>query len=102
MAIALVAVILLISCLSFHQNDPFPTELDDPEHTLAYYGVTDGADILVNEVDVDALEREKARQTEEHSRRVEEQEHHVAVLQSMKKNDHSINLVASEMAQNKI
>ena len=84
------------------ENDPFPTELDDADHTLAYYGVTDGAEILVNEVDVEAEERERARQTEEHNRRVEEQEKHVAVLQSMQKNDHRINLVATEMSQNKI
>ena len=84
------------------ETDPFPTELDDADHTLAYYGVTDGAEILVNEVDVEAEERERARQTEEHNRRVEEQEKHVAVLQSMQKNDHRINLVATEMSQNKI
>jgi len=76
--------------------------LDDADHTLAYYGVTDGAEILVNEIDVDAREREKARQTEEHNQRVEEQEQHVAVLQSMQKNDHRINLLATEMSQKKI
>ena len=78
------------SLICVSQGDPFPTELDDAEHTLAYYGVTDGAEILVNEIDVEAREREKARQTEEHRRRVEEQEQHVAVLQSMQKNDHRI------------
>jgi len=84
------------------EGDPFPSELDDADHTLAYYGVTDGAEILVNEIDVDAREREKARQTEEHNQRVEEQEQHVAVLQSMQKNDHRINLLATEMSQKKI
>lgn len=64
--------------------------------------MTDGAEILVNEVDVEALEREKARQTEEHSKRVEEQEQHVAVLQSMQKNDHRMNFVAAEVSQAKI
>ncbi|KAL7533956.1 hypothetical protein ACHAXR_005549 [Thalassiosira sp. AJA248-18] len=84
------------------EGDPFPTELDDADHTLAYYGVTDGAEILVNEVDIEAREREKARQSEDHIRRVEEQEQHVAVLQSVQRNDHRINLVAAEMSQNKI
>mmetsp|Transcript_8041 Transcript_8041/g.19802 ORF Transcript_8041/g.19802 Transcript_8041/m.19802 type:complete len:280 (+) Transcript_8041:2-841(+) len=72
------------------ENDPFPTELDDADHTLSYYGVTDGAEILVNEIDIEAREREKAQKTEEHDRRVEEQEQHVTVLQSMQKNDHRI------------
>ncbi|KAL9186960.1 hypothetical protein ACHAXT_010680 [Thalassiosira profunda] len=84
------------------EGDPFPTELDDAEHTLAYYGVTDGSEILVNEIDVEARERDKARELEEHSRRVEEQEQHVAVLQSMQKNDHRMNLAAAELAQTNI
>jgi len=69
------------------ENDPFPTEMNDDDHTLAYYGVTDGAEILVNEVDVEAQEREKIRQSEEHNKRVKEQEQHVAVIQSMQKNE---------------
>ncbi len=80
------------------EGDPFPSELDDAEHSLFYYGVNDGAEILVNEVDVDALEREKARQLEDHSRRVKEQEQHVTVLQSMQKNDQRINALAAEMS----
>ena len=69
------------------ESDPFPTEMNDDDHTLAYYGVTDGAEILVNEVDVEAQEREKIRQLEEHNKRVQEQEQHVAVIQSMQKNE---------------
>ena len=84
------------------EDDPFPSELDDAEHSLFYYGVNDGAEILVNEIDVEALEREKARQLEDHSRRVKEQEQHVTVLQSMKKNDQRINALATEMAQNRV
>jgi len=84
------------------ETDPFPTELDDEDHTLAYYGVTDGAEVLMNEIDVEARAREKARQSEEHDRRVEEQEQHVAVLQSMQKSDHRTNLLATEMSQNKV
>ncbi len=56
----------------------------------------------MNGIDVEACERERARQTEEHSRRVEEQEQQVAVLQSMQKKDHRMKLVATEMSQNKI
>ena len=84
------------------EGDPFPSELDDAEHSLFYYGVNDGAEILVNEIDVEALEREKARELEDHSRRVKEQEQHVTVLQSMKKNDQRINTLAAEMAQTRV
>ena len=89
----------LFSINSFRQGDPFPTELDDADHTLEYYGVSDGAEILVNEIDVEAREREKARRIEEHNRRVEEQEQHVTVLQSMQKNDHRSNLLPSDASQ---
>ncbi len=84
------------------KNDPFPTELDDADYTLAYYGVPDGAEILVNEIDVAARERERARQTENHIRRVKEQEQHVTVMQAVQKNDHRINLAATEVSQNTI
>jgi hypothetical protein len=82
------------------KNDPFPTELDDADYTLAYYGVPDGAEILVNEIDVEARERERARQTEDHIRRVKEQEQHVTIMQAVQKNDHRINLAATDVSQN--
>jgi hypothetical protein len=84
------------------EGDPFPSELDDAEHSLFYYGVNDGAEILVNEVDVEALEREKARQLEDHNRRIKEQEQHVTVLQSMQNSDQRINALAAEMSQNRV
>lgn len=84
------------------KNDPFPTELDDADYTLAYYGVPDGAEILVNEIDVEAKERERARQTEDHIRRVKELEQHVTIMQALQKNDHRINLAATDVSQNKI
>jgi len=31
------------------KDDPFPTALDDDMCTLSYYGVTDGAEVLMNE-----------------------------------------------------
>lgn len=84
------------------EGDPFPTELEDTEHSLFYYGVSDGAEILVNEIDVVAVEREKARQANDHSRRVEEHERHVTALQSIQKNDHRMNALAAELSQNKV
>jgi hypothetical protein len=84
------------------EGDPFPTELEDAEHSLFYYGVSDGAEILVNEIDVVAVEREKARQANDHSRRIEEHERHVAALQSIQKNDQRMNALAAEMSRNKV
>lgn len=55
--------------------------------------MTDGAEILVNEIDVEAIERERARKAKEHSRRIEEQEQHISVVHSMQKSEHRIGQV---------
>lgn len=52
----------------------FPTPLDDDEHTLAYFGVTDGSDILMNEVDLEAQQRQDQKRLELHERMMKEQE----------------------------
>jgi hypothetical protein len=52
----------------------FPTPLDDDEHTLAYFGVTDGSDILMNEVDLEAQQREEQKRLDLHERMMKEQE----------------------------
>jgi hypothetical protein len=61
--------------------------------------VPDGAEILVNEIDLEARERERARQSEDHIRRVKEQEQHVTIMQAMQKNDHRINLAPTDISQ---
>lgn len=61
--------------------------------------MTDGAEILVNEVDTEAEEREKARRAEDHRRRIEEQEQHISVVQSVQKSEHRVSSVAADMAQ---
>ncbi|KAL7521866.1 hypothetical protein ACHAWX_006558 [Stephanocyclus meneghinianus] len=81
------------------EGDPFPSELDDDDNNLAYYGVTDGAEILVNEVDVEAKEREKTREAEEHTRRIEKHEHYISIVQSAQKNDRRIGGVATDTMQ---
>ena len=62
----LVGYLTCIFCMQRAQNDAFPTELDDDEHTLAYYGVSDGADILMNEIDV--ADRQRQQQKAEQAR----------------------------------
>ena len=39
-------------------TDAFPLAMDDDENTLAYYGVSDGAEILMNEQDVQQREKD--------------------------------------------
>ena len=53
-------------------GDPFPTELDDDDNTLLYYGVSDGAEILMNEVNVDARKRNEEREKALQEWRIEE------------------------------
>ncbi|CAB9511743.1 Tubulin-specific chaperone E [Seminavis robusta] len=54
--------------------DAFPTELDDDEHTLAYYGVSDGATIFMNEIDLDAIKRQQEKVKQEQLSNLERQE----------------------------
>lgn len=56
----------------------------------------------MNEIDVEAREREKTREAEDHIRRVKEQEQHVAVLQSIQKKEQHVNLAASLISQKEI
>ena len=53
--------------------DAFPTELDDDDNALSYYGVTDGAEILMNEIDVEARKRDEEREKALQEQRIEEQ-----------------------------
>ena len=52
----------------------FPIALDDDDHTLAYFGVNDGSEILMNEVDVEAQRREEFQRRELYERQIKEQE----------------------------
>ena len=62
--------------------DAFPTELDDDDNAFSYYGVTDGAEILMNEIDVEARKRDEEREKILQERRIEEQERTATALQS--------------------
>ena len=62
--------------------DAFPTELDDDDNALSYYGVTDGAEILMNEIDVEARKRDVEREKALQEQRIEEQERTATALQA--------------------
>jgi Leucine-rich repeat (LRR) protein len=52
-------------------TDAFPVAMDDDENTLAYYGVSDGAEILMNEQDVQQQEKQAEQELVD---RMEQQE----------------------------
>ena len=67
-----------------NESDPFPTELDKDENTLAFYGVPDGAKIYMNEVDIEAKHREAQREVDAFHQRIKEQEYEAHSLQAAK------------------
>ena len=99
-------ILLFISpCCNFlycYQGDAFPTELHDNENTLSYYGVTDGAEILMNEIDLKAQEREEKREIEMHNKRIEEQEMDSNALQALQKSEMRARSIAAEHASSYI
>eukprot|EP00980_Cylindrotheca_fusiformis_P024244 scaffold11680_cov142-Cylindrotheca_fusiformis.AAC.2 len=71
------------------ERDAFPAELDNDDNTLNYYGVCDGAEILMNEVDAEARELEARRLKEEQERKIVEQENEVTAMQELQKKNKS-------------
>ena len=67
------------------EADAFPVELDNDGNNLNYYGVCDGAEILMNEIDLDAQRLETKRLEEEMERKMEEQERDAAAMQELKR-----------------
>lgn len=54
--------------------DAFPEAMDCDDHTLHSYGVPDGAEILMNEINLEALAREQQLATHALAERVDQQE----------------------------
>ena len=48
--------------------------MDDDENTLDFYGVCDGSEILMNEIDIKARMEESKRRAETQERKLAEQE----------------------------
>jgi Ubiquitin-like domain len=67
------------------EKSTFPEPLDRDDYTLADYGVSDGAEILMNEIDVKFLEKERERQAQESVERLEKQESEAYKLSERKK-----------------
>ena len=56
------------------QDDPFPIELDNDDNNLNYYGVCDGAEILMNEIDLSTKQQEEKLLKEQHEQQILKEE----------------------------
>mmetsp|Transcript_2947 Transcript_2947/g.8036 ORF Transcript_2947/g.8036 Transcript_2947/m.8036 type:complete len:602 (-) Transcript_2947:50-1855(-) len=73
-------------CLRFHTDkaDSFPIEMDEDDRTLDYYGLCDGAEVLVDEVDVRARELDAKRNDEDLEKRMSELDRSIKAMQNVK------------------
>jgi hypothetical protein len=60
-------------------------ELDDDENPLNFYGVCDGAEILMNELDVKAQNQEANQLAEEQERKIAQQERDICALKELQR-----------------
>ena len=67
------------------QTDAFPTELEDDNNTLDYYGLSDGAEILMEEIDATKKDREFKSSAEERDRKIAEQERAFCAMQELQR-----------------
>lgn len=82
------------------EGDAFPIELDDDENTLGYYGVRDGAEILMNEVDVSARNQEEMKKKMDIEKRIENEQQNAA--QAVKYNEIRAHAIAAQNASKQI
>ena len=66
------------------KDSGFMTALDDDENALAYFGVGDGAEIYMNELDVKSLAKEKAKAEKEQDERMKAEEAGVKAMRDAK------------------
>jgi hypothetical protein len=64
--------------------DSFPIEMEEDSKTLDYYGLCDGAEVLVDEVDLRARALDSKRNEEQLEERILEHDRSIAVLQNAK------------------
>ena len=66
-------------------SSSLPTPLDDNDRSLDYYGVSDGAEILVHEIDERHVELERKRAQQDLESRIDEQQAQLEQFQLQKK-----------------
>eukprot|EP00979_Chaetoceros_neogracilis_P004121 scaffold720_cov157-Chaetoceros_neogracile.AAC.3 len=84
------------------EGDDFPNPMDDDENTLAYYGVNNGAEILMNEVDIKAQRDEDAKKKKMRNREFDEQEKRSNAIHAIRKKDVRAQVAGAESASNRL
>ena len=56
------------------EDGDLPTSLEDDEHTLLYYGVSDGATIYMNEMDVEELQQQRQQSQQDLETKLKQEE----------------------------
>lgn len=81
-----------VDLMSLHfrtEADAFPLELADDSNSLKYYGVCDGAEILMNEVDIEAKMLEAQRLEEIQTQKIVQQERDATAMQELQRQNKS-------------
>lgn len=86
----------------FPQGDAFPTELDDDDNTLGYYGVSDNAEILMNEIDVKNQALEEEKRTKERKQIIKDQENRSNTIHAIRQKEIHASTVAAGNASNRL
>ncbi len=73
-----------IISLRFRTDSSLPIEMEDDSKTIDYYGLCDGAEILVDEIDLRARALDMKRNDEQLEERISELGKNIAMLQSAK------------------
>ena len=76
--------------------------MDDDDNTLAYYGVNDGSEILMNEIDLEAKKRQEEREIKLRNKLIDEQEKSSNSRREAQKNEMKAQVAAVEMAAERL
>jgi len=66
-------------------DDAFPTELNEDTYTLAYYGITDSGEVLMNELELDALKGNEEKKQSLYQKQLSEQERETSKMQKIRR-----------------
>mmetsp|Transcript_14223 Transcript_14223/g.21021 ORF Transcript_14223/g.21021 Transcript_14223/m.21021 type:complete len:101 (-) Transcript_14223:418-720(-) len=67
------------------KDDAFPTELNEDTYTLAYYGITDSGEVLMNELDLEALKESEEKKHDLYEKKISKQENETSIMQEIQR-----------------
>lgn len=85
-----------------NEGSDFPAPMDDDENALAFYGLSDGAEILMNEVDVKAQKAEDEKKKAIRLQSIEEQEKRSNIINNVRQNEVKAHAAAAENASKSV